>query len=323
MSKIIIGIHGLGNKPPKNLLKQWWIKSIRNGLYATGRPVPFRFELVYWADVLHSEPLDPNMTDEHNPLFIREPYSPFADYVYQQPDDHRRKTLDYIEKKMDRLFLNKDLSINFSGISDLIINHFFKDLAVYYSSRRSGGKLVRDVIRKRLIDVLQKHRRKHILLLSHSMGTIISYDVLINAREDFFIDTFVTMGSPLGLPIMQSRIAVEQKLKYDSLLSLKTPEKVVRNWFNLSDLEDIIALNYNLADDYGPNSKGIRARDIIVYNNYKVKGTRNPHKIYGYLSVPDAGQIVYDFIIRDKNRIMKKLYEWYGRLDMFSRSIWS
>lgn len=28
MSKIIIGIHGLGNKPPKAILTDWWARSI-------------------------------------------------------------------------------------------------------------------------------------------------------------------------------------------------------------------------------------------------------------------------------------------------------
>ncbi|MBN2001021.1 hypothetical protein JW935_25980 [candidate division KSB1 bacterium] len=323
MSKIIIGIHGLGNKPPRNLLKQWWVKSIQSGLAAAGHPVPFRFELVYWADILHPKPLDPNIAEKKHPLFLKEPFSPDTKNVDKRPDKKRQKKLDYIEKQLDRLFLNKDYSINLAGIPNIIIKHFFKDLAIYYSSRHMGGQLVRDVIRQRLLDVLVKYRKKNILLLAHSMGTIISYDVLVNAQEDFTVDTFVTMGSPLGLPIMQNKIAVEQKLKYGTVLSLKTPERVLRHWYNFSDLGDIISLNYNLADDFDPNSKGIHPQDFIINNNYKIQNIRNPHKIYGYLCTSEAGLIFYDFIVRDKNRVMKKLYEWYGRLDMFSRSIWS
>ena len=61
MDKIIIGIHGLGNKPPKDLFDNWWQQSIAEGLKRIGRPRhDFNFELVYWADSLHPVPLNPN-----------------------------------------------------------------------------------------------------------------------------------------------------------------------------------------------------------------------------------------------------------------------
>jgi hypothetical protein len=48
MSKIIIGIHGLGNKPPKTILTEWWGKSILEGLKKYNFHIPdFEFELVY------------------------------------------------------------------------------------------------------------------------------------------------------------------------------------------------------------------------------------------------------------------------------------
>lgn len=57
MAKVIIGIHGLGNKPPGQLLEKWWKMSMIEGLKLNGhnKRLP-RFELVYWADVIHSSP---------------------------------------------------------------------------------------------------------------------------------------------------------------------------------------------------------------------------------------------------------------------------
>jgi len=31
MDKIIIGIHGIGNKPPEDILRNWWLDSILEG----------------------------------------------------------------------------------------------------------------------------------------------------------------------------------------------------------------------------------------------------------------------------------------------------
>ena len=77
LSKIIIGIHGLGNKPPKKLLEKWWKESIREGLGAFGyKKYFFKFKLVYWAHILHPDPLNPQLEDKDDPTFLHEPYVP-------------------------------------------------------------------------------------------------------------------------------------------------------------------------------------------------------------------------------------------------------
>ena len=66
MSKIIIGIHGLGNKPPKTILTDWWKKSLIEGLKKFNYTSDFKFELVYWADILHPIPLDPDTINKNS-----------------------------------------------------------------------------------------------------------------------------------------------------------------------------------------------------------------------------------------------------------------
>ena len=57
MSKVIIAIHGLGNKPPYRLLQQWGKMSIQEGLQDRGLTIELpKFELVYWADLLYDKP---------------------------------------------------------------------------------------------------------------------------------------------------------------------------------------------------------------------------------------------------------------------------
>ena len=68
MKNVIIGIHGLKNKPPKELLEKWWKTSISDGLNNIGQhDIEFQFELVYWADLEYSKPLDPEITDPKDP----------------------------------------------------------------------------------------------------------------------------------------------------------------------------------------------------------------------------------------------------------------
>ena len=99
MSKVVIGIHGLGNKPPKELLAKWWKEAILEGLRKSSYPVKdFDFELVYWADILHKNPLDPNEKDKENSLYLNEPYIPEGKSINREEMGFRQKALEYLEK---------------------------------------------------------------------------------------------------------------------------------------------------------------------------------------------------------------------------------
>ncbi len=61
MSYIIVGLHGLANKPPAKNLDDWWKKSILEGLARNcGRTSSaIKFTSVYWADQRYPKPDDP------------------------------------------------------------------------------------------------------------------------------------------------------------------------------------------------------------------------------------------------------------------------
>jgi hypothetical protein len=58
MKKIVIAIHGLGNKPAEKLLRESWLQAIQEGLTRAGNHhLDIPFEMVYWADI--SRPAGP------------------------------------------------------------------------------------------------------------------------------------------------------------------------------------------------------------------------------------------------------------------------
>lgn len=307
MARIIIGVHGLGNKPPVPVLKEWWLKAIHEGLTHIGHPgIFFRFELVYWADVFHPRPLDPFERDKKSPNYIEYPYVPAIDFSPRPPSKLRRRILEFLEKKMDRIFSEKKMSSSFNSVSDLIIKYYFKDLDNYYSSMvKIGEKEIsaKEVIRNRLLEVLKKHRDKEILLLAHSMGTIISYEVLTLHQKDIMVDTLVTAGSPLGQPIVLKKFFSELYQDLDQSHQARVPESIKHKWYNLADLEDNITVNYNLKDNFQSNSSLIGVTDKTVYNNYSFEGKRNPHKSYGYLRTDEMANIINDFLSRDRSKL--------------------
>ncbi|MCA9735681.1 hypothetical protein KC799_26325 [candidate division KSB1 bacterium] len=305
LKKTIIAIHGLGNKPALPDLEDWWIKAIHEGLERIGKPrhsIPFK--LVYWADILHPVPLDTRISNKKDPLFEPEPYMRVLPDTPRIKPSFRAKLYRYIAEQLDNVFLNEDMSLNYTHITDRIIHRYFTDLDKYYQddllSQDESTVNYKMRIQNRFFKVLKKHRGNQILLIAHSMGSIVAFDVLTAFAKQFNIDTFVTIGSPLGLPIIMARYFAEQKRHTNGILRPATPDCIWPNWYNLSDPEDRIAIDHTLNDDYAPNRLGTSAQDISVYNDYQVNGTRNAHKAYGYLRTPEMAQIIDDFLSRSR-----------------------
>jgi len=302
MSEIIIGIHGMGNKPPPKTLTRWWQASVREGLKRIKKSkLALNFELVYWAHNLHPTPLKPRIKDKEHPLYIENPYFPAPpNAVEEKPGGFRQKLADYVSEQLDNIFLDEDLTINYESIFDFIIHHFFRDLEIYYKNYcvipSKANCHAKAMICSELTNILKKHRNEKIMLVAHSMGSIIAYDVLTMDASDVPIDTFVTIGSPLGLPIIKSRIVAERRQDPSHKGILKTPENIRSHWYNLADLRDKIAINYTLHDDFKENAKQIGPVDKIVTNGYEFEDQKNPHKSYGYLRTPEMAEIISDFI---------------------------
>lgn len=318
MKPIIIGIHGLGNKPAEKLLKRWWLRSIHEGLEKISKDrLTIPFELVYWADILHRKPLNLYIKKKEDPLYLDEPYRRGGAKRKDKKPSFRNKVLQYIEVQLDKIFLNDDLSINFKNVTDKIIHRFFSDLETYYGEHciplTDSGCSAKDSIQDRLQAVLHKYKGYEILLICHSMGSIVAFDVLSRLPEEITIHIFVTIGSPLGLPVIVSRIFDEQKKKNPSVEKPLAPDSIVGRWINMSDIEDKVALDHTLADDFGQNGRGILAEDVFVYNDYEINGEPNSHKSFGYLRTPEIATVINNFLIsRRRDRIFRE-YKYFTK----------
>jgi len=316
MAKIIIGIHGLGNKPSKEILQDWWKKSMIEGLRNIDEDIELPvFELIYWADILNEKPLDATISDKKHPLYLNDIYVPGKETKSNVNHEWRKKILDWYDEAADKIFLNEDMSINYSFISDTVIHHYFEDLEAYYLNNKldtNGTALfARDLIRNKVTQILKKYKNDDIFLIAHSMGSIIAYDVLTFNLPGLKINTFSTIGSPLGIPFVRSKIAQEKKVVLNDDNKLKTPPGVQKRWCNFSDLEDVVAINYSLKNDFDKNKSGIKAVDFIVNNNYEINNEKNPHKSFGYLRTPEFSNVLLDFIQQKGKGFLQKLKDFF------------
>jgi len=276
---IIIGIHGLNNKPSKSYLEKGWSDAITEGLLRNhNMSVRPPFELAYWADIRNLTPIPEEELGEKYEKAQEQ--GPLERYDPGIVDKARA-----IGQKWGGKLLDKQKQLFNFGVIEKLLGVKFDDLKDYYDTED-----VRKQMRSRLSALLELHQDKRIMLIAHSMGSIIAYDVLrmYDGSETFKIEHFITIGSPLGLPVVAEKVREEFRTK-------GIPAKVHR-WTNIADPGDKVALDCNLVDDYEPNN-GVQVVDVLVYNKYvNDKGEANNHKSYGYLRAPELSDYIRDVL---------------------------
>jgi len=309
MDKIIIGIHGLGNKPPKYLLEEWWRLSINEGLKKIkSHFAEYDFKLVYWADSLHPDPLNPYEDDEDSELYLSEKYEPATKEKKVKSNGYKENFINFFKKQRDKILFNETLHVKFPSLTDLIIKHFFKDLDIYLTQQcveeNKSDCLAQDIIRNKLADILQRHKDKDILLIAHSMGTIVAYEVLIDVEDEINIDSLITIGSPLGVPFIFEKLKNDGSIVAGEGRKLRTPENILTGWKSFADLDDKIARSADMSKLFKTNSHSVAPVMEVVENDYESEGIENPHKSYGYLRTPEVAQIIDDFLARGRNKFI-------------------
>lgn len=302
MSKVIIGIHGLANKPARASHRDGWVKSIQEGLSKNGgslAPPIYVLETdgfsdVYWADLMYPAPGDAESYVEAKPGALKWYKDKYLDDLRAQLQGNLGWVADTVKG-----------TLGLNVVADAVLNAKLKDLAFYYDSvrtindRKAAQRLAREVLQDELIEAMSPHKGKDIMLIGHSMGSIIAYDVLRRlGQEDptWRVNHFVTMGSPLGLPHVKLKAEAFFKAGVYGDATLRTPTIVAGSWVNFADPKDPVAFDSHLADDFVANSGGVRVRDDLILNDYEWNGKANRHKIFGYLRAPEFSKHLNDFL---------------------------
>lgn len=166
----------------------------------------------------------------------------------------------------------------------------------YFEDRNGCAKKARDKLKAQLLDAANSNQR--VLLIGHSMGSIIAYDVLVELMHDTghrkLVDLFLTLGSPLGMDYVQQRL-----LSYD-LNNLNSFPDNIRHWKNVAAIGDKVSVEKTLADDFAPMLESNLIETIQDYHHnvtnwfYNDQGY-NFHRSYAYLVNPVVAKIVSDW----------------------------
>lgn len=161
-----------------------------------------------------------------------------------------------------------------TGVSQLVIERFLTDVA-YYLDVPQIRDLVIDIVAADVRRAAAEHDR--VVLVTHSLGTVVGYDLFDVLRGTVDVSLFVTAGCPLGLPVVQRHLLPARK---DSgKRSGPALEGAPVPWLNAFDVRDFVALVHPLANFYTG-----ALRDERTFN------AGDPHSIQDYLADPDVAR---------------------------------
>ena len=179
---------------------------------------------------------------------------------------------------------------SFFRASEPIIHIVAPDMRHYWNPESAFGSDVRYPMIRPLKEAMD--RDDTILVIAHSLGTMISYDTFWKFsrtgeyRPEYSekqIDLFITIGSPLGDDTVKSNLKgtnARRERRYPSN---------IRCWINIAAEDDYIAHDEDVADDFRDMTNwGLvdSIEDHRIYNLAVRNRKSNPHHGAGYLIHP-------------------------------------
>jgi len=268
-------VHGRsqGGKDPVKL-KAEWLDALGKGLQKAGLAMPAGIDVdfPFYGDRLDEFvrqfelPADPAIVPKGSPVFDE-----FAEFRREIVDDMRIQAgiteaqiraemgpVPAAEKGIENWgwvqAIVRLLDRHLTGVSQTTIEVFLRDVYLYVK---------RDVVRNALDAIVADMLKPDTaLVVGHSLGTVVAYNVLGAAAQR--IPLYVTVGSPLGIRAIRK-----------TLVPIRNPVGN-KGWYNAYDEHDIVSLYPLDKDNFDVNP--------AIANNGTVQNwTDNRHGIAGYL----------------------------------------
>ncbi|HTN93065.1 MAG TPA: hypothetical protein VMJ33_00635 [Gallionella sp.] len=170
-----------------------------------------------------------------------------------------------------------------------------KEIDRYFNNSDGVARKIRDLLKQTLRPLLDQ--RQDVLLICHSLGTVIAYDALWELTHEDGVTSkldLLTLGSPMGMHYIRRRLLGMNDNGEKSYPGL------IRRWINFSAEGDVAALNQHLKECFQPMLElglveSIEDHCHGIYNFFRNDEGLNCHRSYGYLVNPAVGSVIADW----------------------------
>lgn len=307
MTQHLFLIHGRSFKPDKTLLRKLWVRALRHGIerdHSAAKLAKFdgvKLSFIYYGDLSNrfltslGKPYDAgdDLADRRATSRALEQYSK-QDFLEGQGKRNYGQLpgKSSIKEGLADIFAGP---LHFARLSEAIITQVAPDMEHYWAADTEFGTDLRWRLTEPLAAALG--RGEDILIIAHSLGTLITYDVLwkfsyygeyqqIAGRK---ISRLITLGSPL------SNETVKANLKGAGIGGSRRYPGNIQAWDNVAAEDDFISHDQKIANDYKSMLKAGLVESLTdhrIYNLAVRKGKTNPHHDAGYLIHPLVARLV-------------------------------
>jgi hypothetical protein len=170
------------------------------------------------------------------------------------------------------------------------------DVRRYQRDSDGVGTRIRALVREALEQAWAA--QAHVLLIGHSLGSVICYDTLWDLSRERGanprVDLFMTLGSPLATHVIRRGLRGTNERGADAY-----PHNIAR-WVNLTARADTTALQPRLASHFREmldlGLVGSIEDHVDLENCFRGAYGLNTHDAYGYLFQRTLAEIVGDFV---------------------------
>lgn len=276
MSRIVL-VHGIGQQyKGRESLRSEWQPALNDGILSAGgtKIATDDVEIVFYGDLFRpigrrvGEP-DLDASDVTDP-FDREllltwwEAASTEDPAIPGPLDATRVRTPYL---IQRALSALGHSRFFAGIAERTLIMNLRQVRRYF---------IEPELRQAIVDRVKMCVNSNTcVIVGHSLGSIVAYEALC-AYPGWAIDTFVSLGSPLGM----------RGLVFDRLSPAPSAGRGAwpgrtGKWINISDRGDVVAIEKRLSSLFGAG-----VVDLTVYNG------SHAHDVRPYLSAHETGTAV-------------------------------
>jgi hypothetical protein len=291
-------VHGIANKPERDVLLEQWRVALYDNDGVDLDDLDVTSSMVYWADLLYANPAPPGGMHESAELELQRTTDPGdADMTWLAGvDPAERAFVDSVAREIG--FESVEATPGEGddpirpgggleavplppGLKRRLMRIFLRDVHHYLYdepfSPRGGEKVrIRREVRSRTAQALREgtERGGPHLVIGHSLGSVIAYDVLTSDDDIHPVDAFLTVGSPLGISEIRERLEPSMQQNGWPTSSLGRGP-----WINVYDLLDPVCgfKDRRIAPSFRADGR-LRVTDIEVTNEGRWR-----HSISKYL----------------------------------------
>ncbi|GAA1011543.1 hypothetical protein Aple_012080 [Acrocarpospora pleiomorpha] len=276
MSRIVC-VHGIAQqtKGSHTLLESWY-PALLDGLARAGHAAVGRDEVVmgFYGDLFRksgaravgSVPLDAtDLTDDERDLILGwwKAAAVLEPAVPGPGDATRMRTPDILQRALNAL----SHSTFFAGLAEHLLVLSARQVRLYLNDPR-----IRAQARARVNAEISAVTR---VVVAHSLGSVVAYEALHESSQARDV-TLVTLGSPLGI-----RGLIFDRLEPKPASGQGFWPTSVKNWVNIADQGDAVALSKGLAPFFGE-----ALSDQLVHNG------SHAHDVRPYLTARETGAAI-------------------------------